>query len=100
MKYKLFLIITLLTQQIVAQQLAKFKVQIGEDRIETPVSVSLDGINYNTDKGNLVLYEITPEGEKALPSQIESGHSARLWFMLKGVSVKKFRTTVCIKTGI
>ena len=84
----LLVFVFLFTQQIMAQELARFKVQIGEERIDAPVSVSLDGINYNTDKGKLVLYEITPTGEKAIPSQIEPGHSARLWFILKGISAK------------
>lgn len=88
MKYQIFLIVILFTQQLFAQELAKFNVQIGEERIDSPVSVCLDGINYNTDKGNLVLYEITDSGEKAIPSQIETGHSALLWFILNGVSGK------------
>jgi len=79
------------------QQLVKFKVQIGDERIDAPVSVSLDGINYNTDKGNLVLYEITPAGEKAIPSQIETGYSARLWFVLKGLSAKNTERKFVLK---
>jgi len=86
------LILTLLTiifaQQLFAQELAKFFVQIEEERIDAPVSVPLDGINYNTDKGNLVLYEITKTGETIIPSQIETGHSAQLWFILKSISKK------------
>lgn len=74
----------LITAGISAQELAKFKIQISEDRIDAPVSVSLDGINYNTDKGNLVLYEIKGNSETAVSCQLESGHSARLWFILKG----------------
>jgi hypothetical protein len=84
----LLFFILFFTSPTYAQQVAKFKVQIGEDRIDTPVSVSLDELNYNTDKGNLVLYEITATGEKVIPSQLETGYSARLWFVLKGVSVK------------
>ncbi|MCE4563427.1 PmoA family protein [Maribellus sp. CM-23] len=52
--------------------------------MDAPVSVSLDGINYNTDQGKLVLYEKNRQGEIAIPSQIESAHSARLWFLVKG----------------
>lgn len=69
---------------VLAQELAKFKVKIEKDRIDAPVSLSLDGLNYNTDKGNLVLYEITKEGENAINCQIETGHSAILWFLIKG----------------
>lgn len=93
----LLLLSLLCTSQLFAQQLAKFKVQIGEDRIDAPVSVSLDGINYNTDKGNLALYEITPSGEKPIHSQLESGYSARLWFILNGVSAKNTERQYVLK---
>jgi hypothetical protein len=88
MKIKLFLIVLFFTQNLFAQQLVKFDVKIEEERMDAPVSISLDGINYNTDKGNLVLYEITNSGEKAIPSQLEADHSANLWFILKGLSEK------------
>ena len=65
MKYLIILFFCIAFGAISAQELAKFKVQIEEDRIDAPVSVSLDGINYNTDKGALVLYEQTSAGEKA-----------------------------------
>ncbi len=88
MKIQILLFAFFLAQSLFAQELAKFNIQIEEERIDSPVSVFLDGINYNTDKGNLVLYEITDSGEKAIPSQIETGHSALLWFILNGVSEK------------
>ncbi len=91
------LFLLLVTSSTYAQQLAKFKVQIGEDRIDAPVSVSLDDINYNTDKGNLALYEITSSGEIAVPSQLETGYSARLWFVLKGVSAKNTERQFVLK---
>ncbi len=91
------LFLLLVTSSTFAQQVAKFKVQIGEDRIDTPVSVSLDELNYNTDKGNLVLYEITATGEKVIPSQLETGYSARLWFVLKGISVKNTERQFVLK---
>jgi hypothetical protein len=59
-----------------------------EERIDAPVSVALDGLNYNTDKGSLALYEVTANGEKPVACQLESGHSAKLWFILEGVSLK------------
>lgn len=89
MKLKILIITFLFSQQILAQELAKFAIESGDfDRIDAPVSVSLDGINYNTDKGNLVLLEITGDGEKPIPCQIENGHSARLWFILSGTTMK------------
>jgi hypothetical protein len=92
-----------------AQELAKFNVKTLEERIDAPVSVSLDGINYNTDKGTLSLYEITPNGEKQITSQIEPGYTAKLWFVLSGVSpvnaerkfvLKLEPKTAVTKTGV
>ena len=97
MKIKILLLVFLFSQQILGQELAKFSVKISEERIYAPVSVSLDGINYNTDKGNLTLYEITSSGEKLVPSQVEPGHSARLWFILKGVSAKNSERKFVLK---
>ena len=96
MKY-LLLLLTFSTQIIFAQELAKFTVQIEEERIDAPVSISLDGINYNTDKGNLVLYEITKTEETVIPSQVETGHSAKLWFILKGVAEKNSESKFVLK---
>jgi hypothetical protein len=88
MKLKLLLIAMVVVHTVLAQELAKFKVKIENDKIDAPVSISLDGLNYNTDKGNLVLYEIDNANEILVPSQIESEHSARMWFILKGESKK------------
>jgi hypothetical protein len=97
MKLVITLLTIIFTQQLFAQELVKFNVQIDEERIDAPVSVSLDGINYNTDKENLVLYEITEAGEKAIPSQIELDHSARLWFILDGTSSKNSERKYVLK---
>ena len=85
---KLFFIATFLlaTNLTFSQVLTTFKIENEKDRIDAPVSVSLNGLNYNTDEGKLVLYEITKNGETVVPCQLESGHSARLWFILKGES--------------
>ena len=90
-------VVLLFTQQLTAQELVKFKVHITEDRINAPVSLSLDELNYNTDKGNLVLYEITSTGEKVIPSQLETGYSARLWFVLNSVSAKNTERQFVLK---
>ena len=78
----------LIIKLTISQELVKFKIQIEEERIDAPVSLPLNGIDYNTDEGNLVLYEITGEKEKMVPSQLEPDHSARLWFILEGISKK------------
>ena len=88
MKYILIIFATIFSQYLFSQELVKFSVQIEEERIDAPVSISLDGINYNTDKANITLYEITESGETVILSQAETGHTAKLWFILKGVSEK------------
>jgi hypothetical protein len=96
-RFKGLLFLLLVTSSTFGQQLTKFNVQFTEDRIDAPVSVPLDGINYNTDKGNLVLYEITSSGVKAVPCQLESGYTARLWFVLKGISAKNSERQFVLK---
>jgi hypothetical protein len=88
MKKIIFLLLAIIAMQLNAQEVTKFSIQIEENRINAPVIVPLDGLNYNTDDGNLILYEVSETGESAVPCQLESGHSARLWFILKGESEK------------
>ena len=104
MKTNFLIILIFISKVILAQELAKFSIKTAVERIDSPVSVSLDGINYNTDKGTLALYEITPNGEKQIASQIEPGYTAKLWFVLSGVSplnaVRKFVLKLEPKTEI
>ena len=88
MKILFIAVILFITKLIFSQELATFKVLTEEDRINAPVSVPLNGLDYNTDDGSLVLYKISGESEKTVPSQLEPGHTARLWFVLEGVSEK------------
>ena len=90
MKIILFIISLLfLSDQIRAEVSVKFLVHVDSDRIDAPVAVPLDGINYNTDQGELVLYEVTAKGMRYVPCQLEPGHSARLWFLLEGLTRAK-----------
>lgn len=100
MKNILFILFSLISPVVFAQELTKFSVQIEEERIDAPVSVALDGLNYNTDKGSLSLYEITAGGEKPVACQLEPGHSAKLWFILKGVSTKSSTRNFILKTEV
>ena len=68
------------------QEVAQFSIKNDKEIFYAPVSITLDGLNYNTDKANLVLYEILPQGKKFISSQLEAGHSARLWFILEGTT--------------
>lgn len=86
MKQFSFLLFLVLSQLICAQEIAKFTINSDKNQIDAPVSVPLNELDYNTDDGNLVLYEITNEGERFIPSQLEPGHTARLWFVMEGIS--------------
>lgn len=90
MKIIFIFIAVIMVVGVSAQDLLKFEVQAGNtDRTDCPVSVSLDNLNYNTDKGNLVLYELEKGQRKIVPAQIETTHSAILWFILSGETPKK-----------
>ena len=68
-----------------SQEIVRFTVFSGDtDHRECPVGLNLEHINYNEDAGILTLYEIAGEEEVAVHCQIESGHSAKLWFILWG----------------
>lgn len=49
--------------------------------MSTPLSIDLEGIDTNTDTKQLVLYRVDKNQKTSIPCQIESGHSARLWFI-------------------
>ena len=80
MRSTIFIFLYLITMSGTAQELLKFS--IGSDQYNCPVSVSLDQVNYNTDENNLVLFELVKGNEIQVPCQIETGHSAKLWFIL------------------
>ncbi len=93
-----FLFLTLLiSQTILAQEIVRFSLSINEDRIDAPVSLALDHLNYNTDQNDLALFELTATGEKPVLCQLEKGHSARLWFLLKGQSDKGSKREFVLK---
>lgn len=67
------------------QKIAGFTVLAGEfDRYDTPVSVCINRLNYNTDAGSLHLYETTANKRVEIPCQVEPGHSASFWWILSG----------------
>lgn len=73
---------------IISQAQGKFSVNITERMSGSPVCLNLDWFNYNTDKGDIALFELTQEGELFTPSQLETGISSRLWF-IPGESEKR-----------
>jgi hypothetical protein len=83
--------------QLFAQELVNFSLRIDKDYIDVPISFPLDNIDYNVDSLQLDLYEITQSGHKFIPSQLETGHTARLWFLLEGFSKKNSTRKFVIK---
>lgn len=97
MKYQLLIAFMALSFGLPAQEIARFSLKIEKEMLDAPVSVPLDAVNYNTDKGEIALYEITPNGETEVPCQLEPGHSARLWFILKGKSTQSSERNFVLK---
>lgn len=65
-----------------SEALAKITVEAGETlRINTPVSISLESLPIPLDSG-LRLEELKGSQRVAVPSQIEPGHTPRLWWIL------------------
>lgn len=84
MKTFLFLIAIAFVFRLSGQETARFQVTFPTDRIDAIVSVPLDGINYNTDNGKLVLYEKTKSGLKQVNCQVDPMQTAILWFIAEG----------------
>ncbi len=59
------------------------------DRIDVPVSASLDGISSNTDQGAFRLMEIVGKERRVVPCQLEQGNNPRLWWILEGKTSPK-----------
>jgi len=88
----------LLCHSSISQVVSRFTINTGEtERIDAPVCVSLNGLNYNTDKGDLILFEVTNTGEKEVLCQLEPGYSASLWFVLSGITKKSITREYIIK---
>ena len=67
------------------ETLAKITVDAGKHtRIDTPVSVSLDILSGHLSKTEYRLEEIKDSHRRPVPSQIEPGNPARLWWLLSG----------------
>jgi hypothetical protein len=68
-----------------AEVLATFTVHAGaSDRVDTPVSASLEGLARDPATRVLELYEITGEQRRSTPAQLADGFTPRLWWILAG----------------
>ncbi len=81
MKHYLVVLLWLFAGGLYSRDLARFSVIPVRDAGISQVSVSLEGINYNTDDFPVALYKITSGGLKEVDSQIETGVSAKIWFL-------------------
>ena len=85
MKILLYITMILFTFQGFGQEIARFTISAGDaDRLDCPVGISLDQVNYNEDGGPLSVFEIAGDSEIPILCQLETGHSTRLWIILSG----------------
>lgn len=99
MKYFLWILFFLASFSSFAQKLAGFSLIADKDYLDVPVSFPLQHTGYNEDSLRLELYEIVNSEEKFVASQLETGRSACLWFILEGFtpenSTRKFVIKKC-----
>lgn len=66
-------------------RVAEFAVHAGSfERVNTPVSASLEGVPLRLVSGSLQLYEVTGGNEVPVASQLETGGTRRLTWVLEG----------------
>ena len=89
MRTLLILILAIVFQYVEAQDLGRFTVTPHKGAGIAPAAVSLDGLNYNTDKGRVALFEAGAGQLKEVPSQVEPGATAKLWFLFDNSGPEK-----------
>jgi len=79
---------------------AKIVVDAGDSqRIDTPVSVSLEGICDDAANAKLLVVEIRDGKRLPVASQIEAGRKPRLWWILSGTTPAKGKRTYELAAG-
>jgi len=72
----------------------------GYDRVDTPVSVSLDGVPLGPGEGAFMLVEKVGGETATYPVQLEAGSEPRLWFVVSGKTKAGTRRTFSlVKAG-
>ena len=67
------------------KSLAVITVEAGNyERIDTPVCVRTNDIQFDFEKEPFVIVEVKGNDEKEIPAQYESGNPSKLWFILSG----------------
>jgi hypothetical protein len=83
----LLLVFLLPQNPIFAEPLARITVEAGKHlRIDTPVSLTLDGLAENLSDPSLRLEELKDSERFAVPWQIEPGEPPKLWWILSGTT--------------
>lgn len=84
MKNQILILLLLASYHLGAQvpEIGRFTLEVDKSHINMPVSISLDQFNYNSDYGNIMLFELTGSREVPVPSQIEADYNTRIWFIL------------------
>ena len=99
----IFALLAVLTNQSVAatETLATITVEAGKHtRIDTPVSIALDGISMGCIRGAIRLVEIKDSGPTTVAMQLESD-PRRLWWILSGTTpAGSTRTFQLVKGGV
>jgi hypothetical protein len=92
------MIATLSGLNTAAQDLLKFKVAAGNtERIDCPVRMQIDQLNFETDSLELALFEVKGESEFPVPYQLETFSGAYIWFILDGITLKNTERTFILR---
>lgn len=98
MKVLLSLFLVLQVVSAIAQDLLKFEVLSGPaDRLDCPVSLSIDHLNYNTDSLKLALFEVKGKTENPVAFQLETAQGARVWFILSGQTPRNTKRSFVLR---
>ncbi len=83
----IFFLLLMVSIRVSAQEQVIARFSVMADRLKqggTPVSASLEGIDFNTDKGALRLFEVRGKTRGEVACQLEAGNSPRLWWIPDG----------------
>ena len=94
------LILSLFALSVYASETNNFTIEVQEECIDAPVSVSLSKFNFQIDPDSIILYELTNGNEREVAFQLDGSSSPKLWFILDGVSKKNSTRRFAIKPGI
>lgn len=98
MKIIVLFILLLFSISIPAKNSKNFTITVNSDCIDVPVSISLQELGFQVDPDSVVIYELVNNKEKAVPAQVESGYTPKVWFILDGVTAKGSKRTFIART--